>query len=49
MSFNVFGYNEDTNEIFGPLFQSEKPLHINMLFFEDRGNGHYMYNKNISR
>jgi len=41
MSLNVFGYNEDTKEIIGPLFQSkvEKPLYINMLLFEDCGNG----------
>jgi len=30
MSLKVFGYNEETREIIGPLFQSavEKPLHI---------------------
>jgi len=41
---NVFGYNEDTREIIGPIFQSEvkKPLYINMMFLEDGGNGHYM-------
>jgi len=41
MSLNVFVYNEDTKEIIGPLFQSkvEKPLYINMLLFEDCGNG----------
>jgi len=35
MSLNVFGYNEETREIIGPLFQTEveKPLHINMMFF----------------
>jgi len=51
MSLNVFGYNEETREIIGPLFQSEveKPLHINMMFLEEGGNGHYMYIKNISR
>jgi len=51
MSLNVFGYTEDTRDIIGPLFQSEveKPLHINMMFLEDGGNGHYMYIKNISR
>jgi len=40
MSLIVFGYNDDTKEITGPLFQSEveKPLHINMLFLEDGGN-----------
>jgi len=47
MSLIVFGYNDDTKEITGPLFQSEveKPLHINMLFLEDGGSGHYMYIK----
>jgi len=50
ISLNVFGYNEETREIIGPLFQSEKEksLHINMMFLEDGGNGHYMYIKNIS-
>jgi len=51
MSLNVFGYNEETREIIGPLFQSKvgKPLHINTMFLEDGGNVHYMYIKNISR
>jgi len=50
-SLNVFGYNEETREIIGPLFQSEveKPLHIYMMLLEEGGNGHYMYIKNISR
>jgi len=36
MSLNVFGYNEETLEIIGPLFQSEveKPLYINMMILE---------------
>jgi len=43
MSLNVFGYNEETREIIGPLFQSEveKPLYINMMFL--------MFFTNISR
>jgi len=51
MSLNLFEYNEETREIIGPFFQSEveKPLHINMMFLEDGGNGHYMYIKNNSR
>jgi len=51
MILDVFGYNEETREVFGPLFQSEveKPLHINMMFMEDGGIGHYLYIKNISR
>jgi len=51
MSLKVFGYNEETREIIGPLFQSkvEKPLYVNLMFLEEGGNGHYMYVKNISR
>jgi len=51
MTLSLFGYNEKTREIIGLLFHSEveKPLHINMMFLEEGGNGHYMYIKQISR
>jgi len=51
MSLKVFGYNEDTKELIGSLFQSdvENALYIKMWLLEDGGNGHYIYINSISR
>ncbi|XP_070074701.1 uncharacterized protein [Drosophila takahashii] len=51
LSINVFGYDEESETIIGPLYQSgvEKPTHINILFLEGNGFGHYTWIKNISK
>ena len=51
VSINVFGYDEESGNIIGPLFHSgyEQRMHVNMLFLEDGEYGHFMWIKNISR
>lgn len=51
VSVNVFGYDEETDEIVGPFYitKDEKPKHINLLLLENSEGHHYVFIKNISR
>lgn len=51
ISVNVFGYNEDSNEIVGPYYvtKMEKCKHINLLLLENGERHHYILITDISR
>lgn len=51
ISVNVFGYDEDTDEVIGPFYitKEEKSKHVNLLLLEIGGGHHYIFIKDISK